>query len=83
MPPTERSDQPLEVSPSVSASCGAEVVEICSCHFGEVVPKPRNPEAESNKKPEFVPFPNRTVDDAARPPVKTVSVEVEFAPTDP
>ena len=65
--------------PSVSAICGADDVAIWSWNFGVVVPSPKNPEAESKRNPEFVPVPNRMVDDAARPPWNTVMVEVEFA----
>ena len=79
LPPTDRSDQPFTLVPSVREICGADDVEICSCDFGDVVPSPKNPLALSKRKFEFVPLPKRTVEDAARPPVNTIIVDVEFA----
>ena len=81
MPPTERSDQPFTLVPSVRESCGADDVEISSCVFGDVVPRPKKPLALSKRKFELVPLPKRMVDDAASPPVNTIIVEVELAAT--
>src|SRR5439155_389224 len=47
---------------------------------GVVVPRPRLPVVESKRNCPTTPaFPKRTVDDAVRPPLNAISVEVEFA----
>ena len=66
--------------PSVREICGADDVEISSCVFGDVVPRPKNPLALSKTNCDASPaFPNRIVEDAEKPFVKSMRVVVEFA----
>ena len=65
---------------SESASCAAVAVAMLSVKRGVVVPNPRLPDVESQVKVvDACAVPNLTVDDAERPPVKRMSVEVELA----
>ena len=53
--------------PSVREICGADDVEISSCVFGEVVPRPKKPLALSKINPDNPEFPKRTVVEALIP----------------